>query len=74
MNARAIFSTRRRGCGRGLTRERICHGYIMRFHGYYGLIVRVSLALFLSLSVLFFLIIILLGFIFFLSDDGVFVH
>jgi hypothetical protein len=33
-----------------------------------------SLSLFLSLSVLFFLIIIILGFIFFLSDDGVFVH
>lgn len=57
-----------------LLRERICHGYIMRFYGYYRLTVRVSLSLFLSLSVLFFLIIILLGFIFFLSDDGVFVH
>ena len=44
----------------------------MRLHGYYRLIYE-SLSLFLSLSVLFFLII-LLGFIFFLSDDGVFVH
>ena len=43
----------------------------MRLHGYYRLIYE-SLSLF-PKSVLFFLII-LLGFIFFLSDDGVFVH